>query len=284
LEDIIVAGRIEIRRGQTTVFDKGREDAVRAQRPIDKNEKYRKGVRIMLLNSGGVVFVARRSNPAEEGWQMPQGGIDDREDPRAAAFRELKGEIGTDNAEIIEEGHDWVHYDFPDEVRLRTRNGRIGQRQKWFVMRFKGEDSEINLRTSHPEFADWKWVGVQELPSLVVSFKRQVYLNLLSEFGTIAFGADERIAELLKQPIVQLTMAADSVQEKELYELLRALPPIYDEADPPNSGASVSAGSAGREAAADRRKWAPPGDADAPRHRELPRCVGLLARQEEREP
>jgi putative (di)nucleoside polyphosphate hydrolase len=195
---------------------------VGAPRSTDKNEKYRKGVGIMLLNSGGAVFVARRFNPAEEGWQMPQGGIDDREDPRAAAFRELKEEIGTDNAEIIEEGHDWLDYDFPEEIRLRTRNGRwIGQRQKWFVMRFKGEDSEINLRTSHPEFADWKWVGVQELPSLVVSFKRQVYLDLLREFGTLAFGVDERIAELLKQPIVQLTMAADSVQEQELYELLR---------------------------------------------------------------
>ena len=161
-----------------------------APRSTNKNEKYRKGVGIMLLNSSGAVLVARRSNPAEEGWQMPQGGIDDREDPRAAAFRELKEEIGTDNAEIIEEGRDWLHYDFPEEVRLRTRNGRwIGQRQKWFVMRFKGDDSEIDLRTSHPEFANWKWVGVQELPSLVVSFKRQVHLDLLSEFGTLAFGA-----------------------------------------------------------------------------------------------
>ena len=153
---------------------------------------------------------------------MPQGGIDDREDPREAAFRELKEEIGTDNAEVIEESHDWFYYDFPEEIRERTRDGRwIGQRQKWFVMRFKGEDLEIDLRTSHPEFAYWKWVAVQELPSLVVSFKRQVYLDVLSEFATLASGPEERIAELLKQPIVQLTMAADGVQEQELYELLR---------------------------------------------------------------
>ena len=204
------------------MFDQGREGAVRSQRPIDKIEKYRHGVGIMLLNSFGAVFVARRANPAEEGWQMPQGGIADGEDPRAAAFRELKEEIGTANAEIIEEGDDWLHYDFPEEVRLRTRNGRwIGQRQKWFVMRFKGEDSEINLGTSDPEFAEWKWVGVQELPSLVVSFKRQIYLDLLSEFEALAFGPDERIVDLLRQPIVQLTMAADSVKESELYELLR---------------------------------------------------------------
>lgn len=185
-------------------------------------EKYRKGVGIMLLNSRGEVFVARRANLAEEGWQMPQGGIDDGEDPRKAAFRELKEEIGTDNAEVIEESRDWVCYDFPEEIRLRTRDGRwIGQRQKWFVMRFKGEDSEIDLRTSHPEFACWKWVAVQGLPSLVVSFKRQVYLDLLDEFAALASGPEERIAELLRQPIVQLAMAADGVQEQELYELLR---------------------------------------------------------------
>lgn len=195
---------------------------MRALESIDKNEKYRKGVGIMLLNSRGDVFVARRADLAEKGWQMPQGGIDDREDPREAAFRELKEEIGTDNAEVIEESHDWFYYDFPKEIRERTRDGRwIGQRQKWFVMRFKGEDSEIDLRTSHPEFAYWKWVAVQELPSLVVSFKRQVYLDVLSEFVTLACGPEERIAELLKQPIVQLTMAADGVQEQDLYELLR---------------------------------------------------------------
>ena len=195
---------------------------MRAQGSSDKNEKYRKGVEIMLLNSRGDVFVARRADLAEKGWQMPQGGIDDSEDPREAALRELKEEIGTDNAEVIEESRDWFYYDFPEEIRERIHDGRWnGQRQKWFVMRFKGEDSEIDLRTSHPEFAYWKWVAVPALPSLVVSFKRQVYLDLLSEFATLAFDPEARIAELVKQPIVQLTMAADGVQEQDLYELLR---------------------------------------------------------------
>lgn len=187
-----------------------------------KDEKYRPGVGIMLLNQFGEVFVARRIDLAEEAWQMPQGGIDDGEDPREAALRELKEEIGTDKAEFIDESKGWLRYDFPEEIRQRSRNGRwLGQRQKWFVMRFKGEDTDIDLRTEHPEFMAWKWIDVRELPSLVVSFKRQVYVDVLGEFAELTRTPEERISELLREPLVQLAMAADSVDERELFELLR---------------------------------------------------------------
>lgn len=187
-----------------------------------EDEKYRPGVGIMLLNRFGEVFVARRIDLADEAWQMPQGGIDDGEDPREAALRELKEEIGTDKADFIDESKGWLRYDFPEEIRQRSRNGRwLGQRQKWFVMRFKGEDADIDLRTEHPEFVAWKWIDVRELPSLVVSFKRQVYVDVLGEFAELTRTPEERISELLREPLVQLAMAADSVDERELFELLR---------------------------------------------------------------
>ncbi len=186
-----------------------------------KDENYRAGVGIMLLNHTGDVFVARRIDLADEAWQMPQGGIDEGENPRQAALRELKEEIGTDKAEILDESKVWLRYDFPEEIRRRARNGRwVGQRQKWFVMRFTGEDSDIDLKTEHPEFMAWKWVAVRDLPSLVVSFKRQVYVDLLAEFVEMTRSLEERLSELLQEPIVQLAMAADSVDEKELFELL----------------------------------------------------------------
>ena len=183
---------------------------------------YRSGVGVMLLNGHGEVFVARRIDMPDEAWQMPQGGIDEGEEPRQAALRELREEIGTDKAEIIAESKAWLHYDLPDEIRRTTWQGRwCGQRQKWFIMRFRGTDADINLATEHPEFGAWTWVPVRDLPALVVSFKRQVYIDLLAEFPEMTRTLDERLSELLADPIVRLTMAADSVDEQELYELLR---------------------------------------------------------------
>jgi putative (di)nucleoside polyphosphate hydrolase len=188
----------------------------------DAEAAYRPGVGIMLLNSRGEVFVARRIDMVEDAWQMPQGGIDGGEEPRAAAFRELREEIGTDKAEIIAESGSWLRYDLPDGVTQSTWEGRWrGQRQKWFIMRFCGTDADIDLDTDHPEFDAWKWVPVSELPELVVSFKRQVYIDLLSEFPDIGQNLDDRLAELLAEPIVRLTMAADGVDERELFDLLR---------------------------------------------------------------
>jgi putative (di)nucleoside polyphosphate hydrolase len=186
--------------------------------------EYRPCVGVMLLNSRGEVLVARRSDVGGEAWQMPQGGIDDGEEPHAAAIRELKEEIGTDRAEILAESRSWLCYDLPPEMSDRARHlGWRGQRQKWFIMRFIGEDSEINLAAEPAEFDAWKWVAPRELPDLIVSFKRQVYIALLMEFPELTRGHYHSIRELISDPIVQMTMAADSVSERELYELLRGV-------------------------------------------------------------
>ncbi|HZT86586.1 MAG TPA: RNA pyrophosphohydrolase [Stellaceae bacterium] len=146
---------------------------------------YRPAVGIMLLNPESLVFVARRIDmpAALAAWQMPQGGIDPGETPRQAALRELKEEIGTDRAEFLAESGGWLHYDVPAEIAGGLWGGRyIGQRQKWFAMRFTGADSDIDLATEHPEFDAWRWVPSAELPDLIVPFKRQLYLDILAEF------------------------------------------------------------------------------------------------------
>ena len=144
---------------------------------------YRAGVGIMLLDRRSLVFVGRRIDTAGENWQMPQGGIDKGESPRQAARRELKEEAGTDKAEILAESAGWLTYDVPREIAGRLWRGRYrGQMQKWFAMRFTGEDSDIDLKTHHPEFDAWKWIAPAELPRLIVPFKRQLYLDVLREF------------------------------------------------------------------------------------------------------
>ncbi len=147
---------------------------------------YRSGVGIMLLDAEGRVFVARRIDTPGDAWQMPQGGIDDGETPRAAALRELAEEIGTNKAEIIAESRDWLAYDLPPELAARVWGGRYrGQRQKWFVMRFTGADGDFRLATAEPEFSAWKWVEAAELPRLVIPFKRALYEALLEEFREV---------------------------------------------------------------------------------------------------
>jgi putative (di)nucleoside polyphosphate hydrolase len=144
---------------------------------------YRAGVGIMLLDRRSLVFVGRRIDTAGENWQMPQGGIDKGESPRQAARRELKEEAGTDKAEILAESAGWLTYDVPREIAGRLWRGRYrGQMQKWFAMRFTGEDRDIDLKTHHPEFDAWKWIAPAELPRLIVPFKRQLYLDVLREF------------------------------------------------------------------------------------------------------
>jgi putative (di)nucleoside polyphosphate hydrolase len=147
---------------------------------------YRPGVGIMLLNRQGQVFVARRIDVSHDAWQMPQGGINRGEAPRRAALRELREEIGTNNAEIVAESDGWFYYDVPVEIaQAKWGEKWRGQRQKWFVMIFKGRDADINLETEHPEFNAWKWVSVPELSALAVSFKRQLYVDVMGEFATI---------------------------------------------------------------------------------------------------
>jgi putative (di)nucleoside polyphosphate hydrolase len=148
--------------------------------------KYRRGVGIMLINSRSRIFIARRLDVRGDAWQMPQGGIDRGETPRAAAYRELKEEIGTNNAEIIAESKNWLYYDLPEELAKQAWDGRWrGQRQKWFVMLFKGDDREINLATADPEFDAWRWISVHELKKLATFFKRKLYASVLGEFATV---------------------------------------------------------------------------------------------------
>lgn len=145
--------------------------------------RYRPGVGVILLNAKNQVFVGRRNDLKESVWQTPQGGINPGESPRHAALRELVEEIGTNKVEVLAEAKSWLHYDLPENMVGQARNGRWrGQRQKWFIMRYLGADSAINIATSDPEFNDWRWVSPRQLPQLAVSFKRQVYVSLLVEF------------------------------------------------------------------------------------------------------
>jgi putative (di)nucleoside polyphosphate hydrolase len=148
---------------------------------------YRPCVGIMLFNGDGRVFVARRIDMVSEAWQMPQGGIDEGEDPTAAAFREMGEEIGTEAAEVLAMTEDWLDYDLPAELIGKLWRGRYrGQRQKWFAMRYLGTDADINIETETPEFCEWKWVAPPELPGLIVPFKRALYAELVDRFGHFA--------------------------------------------------------------------------------------------------
>ncbi len=147
---------------------------------------YRPGVGIFLLNAAGEVFVAQRIDTRQEAWQMPQGGIDDGETPRQAALREMAEEIGTCKAEILAESRGWLSYDLPPELVSKVWKGRYrGQKQKWFALRFLGEDSDIDLATPDPEFLSWRWLPADRLPDLIVPFKRALYRDVLAEFADL---------------------------------------------------------------------------------------------------
>lgn len=148
---------------------------------------YRLGVGIVMLSVTGRVFVARRIDTTAEAWQMPQGGIDGDESPHDACLRELKEETGTDKADIIAESREWLSYDLPEDIADKVWKGRFrGQSQKWFCLRFIGEDSDIDINTAHPEFEDWKWVDYETLPDLIVPFKRPLYEQVVAEFRYLA--------------------------------------------------------------------------------------------------
>jgi putative (di)nucleoside polyphosphate hydrolase len=146
----------------------------------DAELPYRPNVGAALFNRAGLVFVGLRAGMppgAASLWQLPQGGIDEGESPRDAVLRELEEEIGTRNAAIIAEHPDWLTYDLPTEFLPQAFRGRFrGQRQRWFALRFLGEDTEIRLDAhAHPEFSEWRWVALAELPALAVPFKRPIY-------------------------------------------------------------------------------------------------------------
>ncbi|PIE06544.1 MAG: RNA pyrophosphohydrolase [Rhodobacterales bacterium] len=152
---------------------------------------YRKNVGIMLANEDGKVWVgqrldAMRLGTGETAWQMPQGGIDKGEKARAAALRELEEEIGVGPALVSVEAKlsDWVTYDLPHEVVPRIWKGRYrGQKQRWFLLRYHGTDADIVIETAHPEFRKWCWIAPDRMLERVVPFKRDVYEQVLAEFG-----------------------------------------------------------------------------------------------------
>lgn len=154
---------------------------------------YRPCVGVMVLNRAGLVFIGRRSGGIEHVddvhvWQMPQGGVDPGEDVYRAALRELREETNISSVELAGEATDWLSYDLPPEVANLAWNGRYrGQTQKWYALRFTGDESEIdvvNPAGGHkPEFTDWRWEPMHNLPDLVIPFKRKVYQRVVTEFA-----------------------------------------------------------------------------------------------------
>lgn len=155
---------------------------------------YRLNVGAALFQPGtGRVLVARRADlpnaeGAARGWQLPQGGLDEGEEPRAAVLRELAEEIGTDRAEVVAELPGWLAYDFPPELSgMRIARKYRGQRQKWYALRFTGAEADVRLDADpHPEFDAWRWAALSELPGLAVPFKRAVYERVAEGFAGVA--------------------------------------------------------------------------------------------------
>jgi putative (di)nucleoside polyphosphate hydrolase len=148
---------------------------------------YRRGVGVMLLNRDGKVFVGARIDNADDAWQMPQGGIDEGEDPWATALRELEEETGIPPrlVERIADCPERLKYRLPDElIGVLWKEPWVGQDQDWFLARFLGTDADVNIAAAeHPEFREWRWVAPADLPELIVPFKRDLYRRLLREFA-----------------------------------------------------------------------------------------------------
>ncbi len=142
------------------------------------------GVGIILLNHENKIFVGKRIDNPKNFWQMPQGGVNQNENFLQAAKRELEEETGIKSVELVKELNEWLEYDLPENLLGKVLEGKYrGQKQKWFIMKFVGKDNEINVKTKNPEFLDWKWIGVSELPSIAVSFKVNLYKKLKKELN-----------------------------------------------------------------------------------------------------
>lgn len=145
---------------------------------------YRPCVGIMLLNADNKIFVARRQDQSVEAWQMPQGGIDKGEASIDAALRELREETSVTSAKVLEEADRWFSYDLPEHLIGVALKGKFrGQKQRWFAMRFTGDESEINLETEHPEFDRWQWATPAETVDLIVPFKKDLYAEIMAAFS-----------------------------------------------------------------------------------------------------
>jgi len=149
--------------------------------------KYRKCVGMMILNSNKEILVGRRLDHPSGYWQMPQGGIDDNENPKEAVWREMLEEIGTNKAKLLKISNQWINYVIPSETlkTLPWGDMYIGQTQKWFAFDFLGEDDDINVATDNPEFSEWKWARMDSIIDSIVPFKRDVYAKILKEFKDI---------------------------------------------------------------------------------------------------
>ena len=156
-------------------------------------EKYKKlplrsGVGIVILNKENKIFVAKRIDNPKNFWQMPQGGTDGNEDFYTAALRELKEETSIVSVKLIKEVEDKLTYILPDHLIGIIWKGKFkGQKQKWFIMKFVGNESEINIKTKHPEFLDWKWIDLEDLTKIAVNFKLEVYRQIKSEIKKILY-------------------------------------------------------------------------------------------------
>ena len=148
----------------------------------EKRLPLRIGVGAIVLNNQNKVFVGKRKDNPIDKWQMPQGGVDKNEDYLNAMKREWNEETSIKNIEVLKEFDDWLEYELPKNLLGIIWKGKFrGQKQKWFVTRFLGEDSEININTEHPEFIEWKWIEMDKLPNVIVDFKKNVYERILLE-------------------------------------------------------------------------------------------------------
>jgi len=154
---------------------------------MNKNKlPMRIGVGVIVLNKNNDVFVGKRKDNPGNKWQMPQGGLDQGEDYISAMRRELVEETSIKNIKILKQIEHMYEYELPENLIGIIWKGKYrGQKQKWFITRFLGKDSEINLNTKHPEFIDWKWINPKNLPEVIVDFKRELYLNLLKEISLV---------------------------------------------------------------------------------------------------
>ena len=148
----------------------------------NSNLPLRLGVGIIVLNKNNLVFVGKRKDNAVDKWQMPQGGVNKNEEFLSAMKRELLEETSIKTIQVLKEIEKYMHYELPKElVGIIWRGKFRGQKQKWFIVRFLGEENEININTSHPEFIEWKWINMNDLPKVIVSFKKKIYEELLIE-------------------------------------------------------------------------------------------------------
>ena len=148
------------------------------------NKNYRKCVGMMILNNNNEILVAKRIDHPSGYWQMPQGGIDKNEQPEKAVLREMEEEISTNKVKILSSSKKWIKYEIPKETlrKLTWGNLYVGQTQKWFLFRFLGINSDININTQNPEFSDWKWTNHKNLVDNIVPFKKDLYKKVMREF------------------------------------------------------------------------------------------------------